>query len=248
MTPVKTALKNLRGPAFRPTVRGLKNRHFPAMTIDWIQLLITVPLIVCWRLWQNNRSRPTLVGWVVCLVVLIALNNYYAIGVASVMAGFYFKHSAFVIPAVVAFSLTIRENYPFSNFPMYSNPDATENYLYLVALDDNDQETPLPVAKLTQFSAPGMKKAFKSYSDKFAQNRPAEDGKKRGRDDLTPEERTQVGLKLLEELRHQAVAGKQEMPPRLGIVEVWIKADGTSGWTETPSLIVKEPKAATPQS
>ncbi|MEZ5434734.1 MAG: hypothetical protein R3F31_26925 [Verrucomicrobiales bacterium] len=82
------------------------------MTIDWIQLLITVPLIVFWRLWQKSRSRPTLVGWLVCLVALIALNNYYAIGVAAVMAGFYYKHSAFVIPAVVAFSLTIRENSP----------------------------------------------------------------------------------------------------------------------------------------
>ncbi|MEZ5434735.1 MAG: hypothetical protein R3F31_26930 [Verrucomicrobiales bacterium] len=102
------------------------------------------------------------------------------------------------------------------------------------------------MAKLTQFSAPGMKKAFKSYSDKFAKAVPPRT-EKAGKDDLTPEERNQVGLKLLEELRHQAVASKREMP-RLGIVEVWIEADGKSGWTETPSLIVKEPKAATPHS
>lgn len=230
------------------------------MKIDLTQLLITVPLIVCWCVWLRqwrggvvlSRHLPWLLGWVVGLIWLTCLNNYYSIAVASVLAGFGFRHSAFVVPALVAFSLTVRENYPFSNFPMYSNPDESENYFYLVALDDQNQETPLPVSKLTQFSAPGLKKTFKSRCEAFAKNNPGSDGKKRKGNALTPEERNTVGVKLIEELRKQAAAAKKEMPPRLGIVEVWIHAeDEGGGWTETPALVTAEPlgkPAPVPQS
>lgn len=97
--------------------------------------------------------------------------------------------------AVTLGCLVVREEYPFSNFPMYAGFGPSTSYVFLT--DANDQ--PLPTVEATALSTPRLKKVF---SNELARARRAK------QHPLSPEEKRQVAKQLLDKL--QAFAAKRE--------------------------------------
>ena len=147
------------------------------------------------------------------------------------------RYSIFCLPAIVSLCILAEDDfYPLSFFPMYSDPDESENYFYLVTFRKrNDEPRPLPVRRLTGLSAPKVKKMWKPYSRDYA------DAKGKKDTELTTEERAEVGRELLDEMREMAVNRGRPLPERLGLIEVWIVHDEEKGWTETTTVVARQP-------
>lgn len=153
------------------------------------------------------------------------------------LAGWIFlRHSAFSVPFVVFLSMWVQDFFPLSHFPMYSDPDESENFFYLASIEDDGSLSPAPVRQLTSITAPKVKKMFKSWAD--------DDAKalgKRGRKDLSAEERAETGERLLVFLKDQAEKRGKEFPQPAALVEVWIVHDNETGLSETPETVATLP-------
>ena len=141
------------------------------------------------------------------------------------------RHSFFSVPFIVCLSIWVQDFFPLSHFPMYSDPDESENYFYVATTNETGEMEPIPVRKLTSITAPKVKKMYKSWSRKRADEMDKSDR------DLTQEERAEVGRELLTFLNGQAVDRNREMPEPLHLVEVWIVYDNDTGFSETPETV-----------
>ncbi|MCB1233749.1 MAG: hypothetical protein KDM91_01600 [Verrucomicrobiae bacterium] len=150
-------------------------------------------------------------------------------------AWIYFRHSFFAAPFVVFLSLWVQDFYPLCHFPMYSDPNESENYFYLATVDDAGRAQPLPVRKLTSITAPKVKKMFKAWADDVAKTQ----GKHR--DELSDADRAKIGNDLLNFLRDQATKHANTLPDKLQLVEVWIVYDDDTGFSETPKVVASQP-------
>ena len=63
----------------------------------------------------------------------------YLLAMIGLGCSIWFRHPFPLLLSFVAFSLTIGEYYPFSNFPMYSDPDDRENYFVLAEVPTEEQ-------------------------------------------------------------------------------------------------------------
>ena len=142
-----------------------------------------------------------------------------------------FRHSFFMVPFIVFLSIWVEDFFPLSHFPMYSDPNESENYFYVATADAGGATEPLPVRKLTSITAPKVKKMYKSWAREYANELGKSDR------ELTREERAKVGRDLLAFLRKQADERHEAMPDRLALVEVWIVYDDDTGFSETPETV-----------
>jgi hypothetical protein len=111
----------------------------------------------------------------------------------------------------VAGSLLLKENYPFSHFPMYSSPTAPRAY-YMVT----DREgQPLPIATLTGVTPPKIGKMHWRKS----QEHPAD--RKAAGDQPGPDE--EIGREICAMLREQAARRGRELPPGLQLFRVEVQ-------------------------
>lgn len=145
------------------------------------------------------------------------------------------RHSFFVVPFIVFLSIWVEDFFPLSHFPMYSDPDESENYFYVASVSENGETQPIPIRVLTLVTAPKVKKMYKSWSREFAG--------KLGKSDkeLTSEERAEVGRNLLTFLEDQATDRGREMPENMALIEVWIVYDNDTGFSETPEVVATLP-------
>jgi hypothetical protein len=143
------------------------------------------------------------------------------------------RFSIWCLPFLVSISILAQDDfYPLSYFPMYSDPDESENYLYVASYgSDPAIHEALPIRDLTGLSAPKVKKMWKSYSRGFADELGKKDTK------LTEEELNEVSGILLNEFREVAENKGKELPEKLALIEVWIEATDEGGWTETPRVL-----------
>ena len=159
------------------------------------------------------------------------------IGLASLIYWIRTRHPFFCLPLLVAGSLLLEDDaYPFSHFPMYSDPDGSENYLYLATPDAEVEGgiRPLAVRTLTGLTAPKIKKMFKTYLKDYAKERGKRDK------ELSPEERAEVGRQILAYYREQGELRRSEMPEPMLLMEVWIEYDeDKKGFTETLSEVAR---------
>lgn len=160
------------------------------------------------------------------MVILFA-----ALTLLSFLGWILLRHSFFVVPFIVFLSIWVEDFFPLSHFPMYSDPNDSENYFYVATLDDRGDPKPLPVNDLTGVTAPKVKKMYKSWAKTHAEKLGKSDTK------LTKEERAEVGRNLLAYLREQAAERKKEIPGAAALVEVWIVYDEEKGFTETPEIV-----------
>ena len=190
----------------------------------------------------------------------------YLLAVIGLGCAIWFRHPFPLLIAFVAFCLSVGEFYPFSNFPMYSDPDDRENYFVLASVPSEQQRAelpdislqptspagtpyyifdgiickPLPVYPYTAITAPTMKKMFKSRMDAYAKKHDTR------RKHLTPEQREIIGQDFLKYLREQAVKSeapqRENLPEDLVLLEFWIEPDTENGgFTETPGLVARLP-------
>lgn len=159
------------------------------------------------------------------------------------LAGWIFlRHSFFAVPLIVALSIWVEDFFPLSHFPMYSDPNNSENYFFVASLNDKGEPEPLPINALTGVTAPKVKKMYKSWAKDHAKSLGKSDS------DLTPEERAEVGRRLLAYLKEQAIKKKKDLPGTAALVEVWIVYDNEKGFSETPEIVATLPAGALPVS
>lgn len=157
--------------------------------------------------------------------------------VLSLVGWIVLRHSFFAVPLIVFLSIWVEDFFPLSHFPMYSDPDNSENYFYVATVDDKGGLTPLPVNALTSITAPKVKKMYKSWAQSFADDRGKSDK------DLSAEERAEVGRNLLTFLQDQAGKRNRNLPEPVALVEVWIVYDDEKGFSETPEVVATVPAA-----
>ena len=146
------------------------------------------------------------------------------------------RYSIWCLPLIVSVAILAEDDfYPLSYFPMYSDPNESENYLSVATWEtDPARHVPIPIHDFTDLSAPKVKKMAKSYTDDFAKDL------KKKNTALTPAEISQIGGVLLDEFRQVAAGKKKTLPDRIALVEVWIEADAAGGWTETPTVLAAQ--------
>jgi hypothetical protein len=105
--------------------------------------------------------------------------------------------------AITVACLVIGEQYPFSDFPMYSSFGKSTYYLYVA--DENDQ--PLGSMPTLGMSTPTLKKVF---STEMRKEREALGSRSKK---LTPEQKRVVGERLLARLRASRAAQSPDSPP-----------------------------------
>lgn len=117
---------------------------------------------------------------------------------------------AFVV-LVIALCLTIREEYPFSHFPMYGNPNARPVDYYF--LTDGNGE-PLPVVALTGDTAPRIKKRLQTRLRQFLREQP----RRMKLEEIPEATREEIARTVLQGFLDQAIAAGRELPDK---VQLW---------------------------
>jgi len=144
------------------------------------------------------------------------------------------------LPLLVVFLLVVGEFYPFSDFPMYSDPDpGVTDYIYLGnadALEDDGKPTPIPMQDLVGVRAAKAKKIFHTDLEEYAKSL----GKKKP--DLSEAERQSVAAKTLAYLRSQEtrMGTAQMLPERLALVHGEIDLVLGEGIRETQTVLATE--------
>jgi hypothetical protein len=126
-------------------------------------------------------------------------------------------------------SIGLEENYPFSHYPMYSNPSAGRSY-YMMA--DAATGNPLPIADLTGITCPKIGKIWRTKI--------AEIKKDKDKSEIDEKATNQaVGLSFFDQLRGYAKEKNQVLPARLQIRRVEISYSGEEV-VETPEILATE--------
>ena len=104
-----------------------------------------------------------------------------------------FRH----MTALVLALYIIKEQFPFSNFPMYSNFDTEADVIFVA--DQSDQ--PVPMSKVFRTGSAATKKTYKAELSDIC------NPKGRDTNDATLEERQQAGAKVLGSLKKKIKPG-----------------------------------------
>lgn len=115
----------------------------------------------------------------------------------------------------VVVCLIAKENFPFSNFPMYARPGAERGYFVVT----DGQGDPIPVGTLTGVTASQVGKAYRKKSKALASEAPQAAGRSRADRDRA------VGREIFEMLRQQASKRGKEVPAALQLHLVEIRFD-----------------------
>ncbi len=147
--------------------------------------------------------------------------------------GRFCRHPASVLVWFVLFSLVVKENYPFSHFPMYKGFEDKTYYFYVASGGE-----PLPAKPMFKVSVPRIKKLHGNLMETLADER--DDGTRAYQ--LGPEAEAEAGRRLLDQLRAQ-MPGKRKkkyadtLAKPLTLMRVDIQyADGT--FSKTPREVV----------
>jgi len=135
-------------------------------------------------------------------------------------------------------SSVLKENYPISHYPMYSNPSADRSY-YIVA--DAATGNPLPIATVSGITCP---KIGKIWRDKVAT---LTKKAKISKEELTTEQKQQIGQAIFDELRiHAKDNQRQGLPDKLTLERVDILyRDGVM--SEVHSTLATESETLSPK-
>jgi hypothetical protein len=134
------------------------------------------------------------------------------------------------LAALCGICWTVKENYPFSHYPMYGDPNAVSGYYHLADVD----ALPLAVEKLTGKSAPKLGKILRGSAERKAKALGLRSAARLGRADWDV-----ICVETLGYLRQQAGVLKQTLPDRLCIMYTEIRfVDGRV--VESPKVFYRE--------
>ncbi len=126
-------------------------------------------------------------------------------------------------------SLALGENFPFSNYPMYSNPSAERPY-YMVT-DGGGQA--LPIQTLTGVTCPKIGKIYRTKAEKLAKQLNIKAS------DLKKEHMQAISMEMFAYLRQEAAQKKQAMPQKLRLVKSYLSYE-KGQVVETPNVVGEE--------
>ncbi len=126
-------------------------------------------------------------------------------------------------------SVFLQENYPFSHFPMYSNPSRERPY-YMVSDGDGN---PIPIDTLTGVTCPKIGKIYRKECEELAKKL------KLNKDRLPAEHKQAIGEKMFSYLRTEAEAHQKTLPPKLLLVRMEISYRNGK-LSESSAIIAKE--------
>jgi hypothetical protein len=143
------------------------------------------------------------------------------------------RHPASVLVWFVLFSLLVKENYPFSHFPMYKGFE-DHTYYYYVASENQ----PLAAKPMFKVSVPRIKKLHGNLMEALADER--DDGTRAYQ--LGPEGEAEAGRRLLDQLRAQMSEKQRKkyadtLAKPLTLVRVDIQYDDGT-FSKTPREVV----------
>ena len=129
-----------------------------------------------------------------------------------------FLHTPLTTLAIfVTLSLIAKENYPFSNFPMYASPGAEKAYFVITDGGGN----PIPIGTLTGVTSSQVGKTYRTKSRKHGAEM-----KKSGKESRMERDRV-VGTEIFHMLRQRASKRGKDLPGKLQLHLVEIRfADG----------------------
>jgi hypothetical protein len=114
----------------------------------------------------------------------------------------------FVIVCLIA-----KENFPFSNFPMYSRPGAERGYFLIT----DGEGQPIPTGSLAGITASQVGKAYRSKSKELGRPTNPRSAQSRAERDRI------VGAEIFQMLREQSVVRGKALPERLQLHLVEIR-------------------------
>lgn len=126
-------------------------------------------------------------------------------------------------------SLVLEENYPLSDYPMYSNPSAERPYYMITDGEGNA----LPIQTLTGVTCPKIGKIYRTKAEKLAKELDVKAS------DLKPEHLQAISMEMFTYLRQEAAQKKAEMPPKLRLVKSYLSYE-SGRVVETPNLVGQE--------
>ncbi|MFT5467710.1 MAG: hypothetical protein ACI8UO_002817 [Verrucomicrobiales bacterium] len=153
------------------------------------------------------------------------------------------KLPGFALIVLILGSFVIGENYPFSPFPMYSDPSKQTVFLYL----EDEKGDPVGVKTHTNVSSSALSKTYGKYLDRIGEKKDIQPYK------LPIEDQAAAGLETLEFLRKKARdRGKkgEGLPATLRLIRVDLYFVQTGGPPRSEKrLLVEqtETKSTTPK-
>jgi len=125
-----------------------------------------------------------------------------------------FLHTPLTTLAIfVTLSLIAKENYPFSNFPMYASPSAERAYFVITDGEGN----PIPIGTLTGVTSSQVGKTYRTKSRKHGAEM-----KKSGKESRMERDRV-VGTEIFHMLRQRASKRGKDLPEKLQLHLVEIR-------------------------
>jgi hypothetical protein len=142
------------------------------------------------------------------------------------------SHKIVLIAAFAVFcgvSLTVKENFPFSNYPMYGDPDPVSEYYHLADAEGK----PIAVRTLTGVTCPQVGKILRKRGD--------DRGKQLGmkRKNMPAGEWEVICRKTLNDLREKAAVFGNTLPDKMRIMHTTIEFKDNR-IVETPDIFFAE--------
>lgn len=130
-----------------------------------------------------------------------------------------------------AVSLVIKENYPFSNYPMYSDPDP---YAQVYFLADHEGK-PLPLYEMAFVTSPNLGKILRKRQQERAK------ALKISVKDLSAEDQAAIGKELVSYLRSQSayLTKSDKLPKAVQIMKTTIQFENGEV-VERPEVVYAE--------
>ena len=121
------------------------------------------------------------------------------------------KHTSLTtLLAYVLLSVLLKENYPFSHFPMYASPSPERHYIRVT----DAKGGLLPIATLTGITSPKVGKIYRKKTEDVARRKGIRAF------DLPLADRQAIGLEIFAYLRTQAARIHQTLPDKInGLTE-----------------------------
>ena len=138
------------------------------------------------------------------------------------------RHPLFHLFAFLAFSYGIKEFYPFTHIPMYSDPEPRAPYLHLADASD----APIGVAAHSGVTNPKMRKMYNSHLREYCESNGLD------KDHPTPEAEAAVGRTVIDFLRERSELRNRPLPADVRLYHVQIEP-ADDGFKETRRLLVE---------
>ena len=129
----------------------------------------------------------------------------------------------------VLLSVVLKENYPFSHFPMYASPSPERHYIRVT----DAKGDLLPIATLTGITSPKIGKIYRKKTEDEARRKGIRVF------DLPLEDRQAVGLEIFAYLRAQAARLRQTLPEKMQLAMVMLSFENGEV-CDRPEIIVTE--------